>query len=252
MTATAADSNERTVLLGSKPRASGQHKGIIAAVIVLFLVLGAVMRLRGQSQETPYAKVQTHLGRVEPEKNEFQTNLWKLQQLISDMGHEQEERRLKTPSLSIRDGHLSEKTDAEVVQDVVKDMVQALQHKGEAGMKMVLANAAPSNPAKLQAFSDVIKEMRGSKKAVLLGKFLEYDVKKPKDDNTDKRQVDVVVKAPFDIMHISGLRSADIGRDTNDKSLRTATFRWRMLKGADSAWQTDGFDLIPPGGIGEP
>lgn len=238
--------NEYTVLLGTKSpsRASGPHKGIIALVIVTVL-LGIGWRLRGQSQEAPYTKLEKHLGRVEPEKNELQTDLWNLQQLIKDMGREQREKELNAPSLSLRGGHLSNKTDAEVLQDVVNDMMQALQHKGDDGMRTVIANAAPSNPTKTQPIADVIKDMRDSNKAILLGKFVDYEIKKPKDNTKDHREVEVIVKAPFGVMHASGLHWADIGRDPKDKSVRTAAFRWRMLKNADSEWQLDGIDFLP-------
>jgi hypothetical protein len=83
---------------------------------------------------------------------------------------------------------------------VIDTMMAALKAEGEDGMKTVLINS-----------------MQDGKYGLLLGKFTSYEIKKPEQvpvdpDEFPHSSVDVVVKAPFDVMIKNGLQFEDLKR----------------------------------------
>ena len=151
--------------------------------------------------------------------------------------------------------------DMQNVVAVIDTMMAALKAEGENGMKTVLAFSAPSNPIKNMPLQNVINSMQDGKYGLLFGKFTSYEIKQPEQVPVDPDEfahssVDVIVKAPFDVMIKNGMQFEDFQetRDTGVKlvsaakpgqKLCAATFRWVMRQEQDGKWTNEGCYVVP-------
>ena len=151
--------------------------------------------------------------------------------------------------------------DMQNVVAVIDTMMAALKAEGEDGMKTVLAFTAPSNPIKNMPLQNVINSMQDGKYGLLFGKFTSYEIKKPEQvpvdpDEFPHSSVDVVVKAPFDVMIKNGLQFEDfkemdetgvklVSAAKPDQKLCAATFRWVMRQEQDGKWTNEGCYVVP-------
>jgi len=153
--------------------------------------------------------------------------------------------------------------DMQNVVAVIDTMMAALKKEGQDGMKVVLEYTAPSNPIKSMPLQNVISTMRDGKYNVLFGNFVSYEIKKPEvvpvdPDEFPHSSVDVVVKAPFDVMVQNGMQFEDMKMPSGgssvklasraeapSKNLCTATFRWVMRKEKDGTWTNEGCYVVP-------
>lgn len=121
-------------------------------------------------------------------------------------------------------------------------------------MRTVLAYSSPENPVKNMPFQNVINSMRDGKYALLFGKFTSYEIKRPEDAAIDDEagrthsSVDVIVKAPYNVMLENGMQFEDLKlakATDNDKKICSATFRWIMRHEADGKWSSEGCYVVP-------
>jgi len=145
----------------------------------------------------------------------------------------------------------SDAVDSKDLVAVMDKMMQSLQLEGEGGMRTVLAYSTPNNPIKNMPFKNVINAMHDSSYALLFGKFTAYEIKKPEEpqviEDEKRTSVDVVVKAPYNVMLQNGVQFTEMvmPKGSDEKRICSVTFRWNMKQESDGKWESDGCYIAP-------
>jgi hypothetical protein len=144
----------------------------------------------------------------------------------------------------------SDSVDAKNLVAVIDTMMRSLEQEGEGGMRTVLAYSTPSNPIKNMPFKNVINAMKDSSYALLFGKFTAYEIKKPAEpamvDDERRTSVDVVVKAPYNVMVQNGVQFNEMvmPKEEDKERVCSVTFRWNMRQEQDGSWESDGCYIV--------